>query len=74
MKEVNLRDNNCSFENLIRDMERIAFYVGRINSWVDLGLYAERLGEDTDQYIDRLEVLLPLLYDYIDKMKERTLS
>ena len=74
MKEVNLRDNNCSFENLIRDMERIAFYVGRINSWVDLGLYAERLGEDTDQHIGHVEVSLDLLYDSIDKMKERTLS
>lgn len=74
MKEVNLRDNNYSFENVIRDMERIAFYVGRINSWVDLGLQAERLGEDLDQHIDRVEIRLALLYDYIDKMKERTTS
>lgn len=74
MKEVNLIDNNYSFENVIRDMERITFYVGRINSWVDLGLHAERLGEDADQHIGHVEVSLALLYDSIDKMKERTTS
>lgn len=74
MKEVNLRENNYSFENVIRDMEKIRFYVGRINSWVDLGLHSERLGEDTDQHIGHVEVSLALLYDSIDKMKERTLS
>lgn len=74
MKEVNLRENNYSFGNVTRDMEKIRFYVGRINSWVDLGLHAERLGEGTDQYIGHVEGSLALLYDSIDKMKERTLS
>lgn len=74
MKEVNLRDNNYSLKDVSRDMERIRFYVGRINSWVDLGLHSENLGNDTNQQIGQVEVSLALLYDSIDKMKEGTLS
>lgn len=73
-KEVDLRENNYSLKDVSRDMEKIRFYVGQINSWVDMGLHAERLWSDADQYIGHVEFSLALLYDSIDKMKERTTS
>lgn len=87
MKKVNLRENNYSLKDVSRDMEIIRFYVGQINSWVDMGLHAERLWVDVDmgphadrlwgevdQYIGHVEASLASLYDSIDHMKERTTS